>query len=74
MADEKKAEKTSFGQFMCFEELTMVPFDLDGIDPAQMTERERELLNAYHEKVYRNISSYLNEEEKEWLKRATRKI
>lgn len=70
----KKAEKTSFGQFMCFEELTMVPFDLDGIDPAQMTERERELLNAYHEKVYRNISSYLNEEEKEWLKRATRKI
>ena len=70
----KKAEKTSFGQFMCFEELTMVPFDLDGIDPTQMTERERELLNAYHEKVYRNISSYLNEEEKEWLKRATRKI
>ena len=70
----KKAEKTSFGQFMCFEELTMVPFDLDGIDPAQMTERERGLLNKYHEKVYRNISPYLNEEEKEWLKRATRKI
>ena len=25
----KKAEKTPFGQFMCFESLTMVPFDLD---------------------------------------------
>lgn len=70
----KKAERTSFGQFMCFEELTMVPFDLDGIDPAQMTERERGLLNVYHEKVYRNISPYLSEEEKKWLKRATRKI
>ena len=70
----KKAEKTSFGQFMCFEELTMVPFDLDGVDPYQMTERERGLLNAYHEKVYRNISPYLSEEEKEWLRKATRKI
>ncbi len=70
----KKAEKTSYGQFMCFEELTMVPFDLDGVDPSQMTERERGLLNNYHERVYQNIAPYLNKEEKEWLKAATRKI
>ena len=70
----KKAEKTSFGQFMCFEELTMVPFDLDGVDPSQMTERERGLLNNYHERVYQNIAPYLDEEEKEWLKKSTRKI
>ncbi|MFR4122648.1 MAG: aminopeptidase family protein P, partial [Clostridium sp.] len=70
----KKAEKTSYGQFMCFEELTMVPFDLDGVDPSQMTERERGLLNDYHERVYQNIAPYLNKEEKEWLKAATRKI
>ena len=30
---------------MCFENLTMVPFDLDAIDPEQMTKKERELLN-----------------------------
>ena len=70
----KKAEKTSYGQFMCFEELTMVPFDLDGVDPSQMTERERGLLNDYHERVYQNIAPCLNKEEKEWLKAATRKI
>ena len=35
----KKAEKTPFGQFMCFESLTMVPFDLDGVDPEQMSDR-----------------------------------
>ena len=70
----KKAEKTSYGLFMCFEELTMVPFDLDGVDPSQMTERERGLLNDYHERVYQNIAPYLNKEEKEWLKAATRKI
>ena len=70
----KKAEKTSFGQFMCFEPLTMVPFDLEGINPEEMTERERKLLNDYHQKVYTTISSYLDEEEKEWLKQATREI
>lgn len=70
----KKAEKTSFGQFMCFESLTMVPFDLEGINPEEMTERERKLLNDYHQKVYTTISPYLDEEEKEWLKQATREI
>ena len=70
----KKAEKTSFGQFMCFEPLTMVPFDLEGINPEEITERERKLLNDYHQKVYTTISPYLDEEEKEWLKQATREI
>lgn len=70
----KKAEKTAFGQFMCFEHLTMVPFDLDGIDPSMMTGRERGLLNSYHAQVYDTISPYLNEEEQEWLKEATRAI
>ena len=70
----KKAEKTSFGQFMCFEYLTMVPFDLDGVDPEQMSERERNLLNEYHKEVYKVLSPYFNEDEKEWLKQATREI
>ena len=70
----KKAEKTSFGQFMCFEPLTMVPFDLEGINPEEMTERERKLLNDYHQIVYTTISPFLDEEEKEWLKQATREI
>lgn len=70
----KKAEENAFGQFMCFEHLTMVPFDLDGVIPEQMTAKERELLNAYHKQVYETISPSLNEEEKEWLKEATRAI
>ena len=70
----KKAEKTEYGQFMCFEFLTMVPFDLDGVVPELMSVRERNLLNDYHAQVYEKISPYLNEEEKEWLKDATRAI
>ena len=70
----KKAEKTSFGQFMCFEHLTMVPFDLDAVVPELMTVQGRALLNNYHAQVYKKISPYLEEEEKEWLKEATREI
>ena len=70
----KKAEKTAYGQFMCFENLTMVPFDLDGIVPELLSDYEKELLNQYHAEVYTKISPYLNEEEKQWLKEATREI
>ena len=59
---------------MCFEYLTMVPFDLDGVVPEQMTERERGLLNEYHREVYEKISPYLEPDEREWLKEATRGI
>ena len=51
----KKAEKTEYGQFMYFEFLTMVPFDLDAVVPEQMTAHERELLNNCME--YRNYNS-----------------
>lgn len=70
----KKAEKTEFGQFMEFEPLTLVPFDLDAVVPEQMSDKERRLLNEYHRTVYEKISPYMNEEEKEWLKEATREI
>ncbi len=70
----KKAKKTAYGQFMKFEPLTMVPFDLKGIDPTQMETGERALLNQYHALVYEKISPYLDEEEKSWLKEATQAI
>lgn len=59
---------------MCFEHLTMVPFDLEAVVPEQMNAQERALLNAYHAQVYEKISPYLEEDEKEWLKEATRAI
>lgn len=70
----KKAEKNEYGQFMCFEHLTMVPFDLDALLPQEMTARERSLLNEYHAQVYEKISPYLAEEERQWLRTATREI
>ena len=70
----RKAEKNMYGQFMRFEFVTMVPIDLDGIDTQYMTEKDVELLNNYHKEEYEKISPYLEGDEKEWLKEATRPI
>lgn len=61
-------------QFMCFETLTLVPFDLRAVDAAMLTQQEKNDLNAYHKRVYDTISPYLDEEETKWLANATREI
>ncbi len=70
----KRAEKTEYGQFLTFETLTMVPIDLDAVLVENLSERERQLLNAYHKKVYETLSPYLEAEEVEWLSEATREV
>ena len=70
----EKADKNLFGQFMKFEPLTLVPFDLDAVVPELMSDRERRLLNDYHRTVYEKVSPLLNGAEKEWLREATREI
>ena len=70
----RKAEKNEYGQFMEFENITYAPIDLDGIDPEQMSSREKQMLNDYHKKVYEVLSPYMTEEENEWLKKYTRAI
>lgn len=68
------AEETDYGKFLEFEEVTLVPFDLEGIDPSQMQPDEIDYLNQYHEMVYQKISPHLNEEEREWLRASTDSI
>lgn len=70
----EKADKNLFGQFMKFEPLTLVPFDLDAVVPELMSDRERRLLNDYHRTVYEKVSPLLDGAEKEWLREATREI
>ena len=59
---------------LCFEELTMVPFDLDAVDITALTEKERRFINEYHAIIFERISPYLTEEERTWLKNATAEI
>lgn len=70
----RKAEKNSYGQFMEFEFLTFVPIDLDALDLGLMEKRDIQYLNEYHRQVYEKISPYLDQEERQWLKKATRDV
>lgn len=66
--------KNACGQFLCFEPLTLVPFDLDAVLPDRLTRKERTWLNIYHRRVFEQIAPSLTPEERSWLKRATREI
>lgn len=67
-------EKTEFGQFMRFKTISYCPIDLEGIDITMLSSDEKHWLNTYHKEVYDRLSPYLNEEEKEWLRKETREI
>lgn len=67
-------EKNEYGQFLKFEFLTKAPIDLEALDTRFMDDADIERLNTYHKDVYETISPYMNEEEKEWLKKVTREI
>ena len=70
----KNGEKNEDGQFMYFDTLTFVPIDLDGIDASYMSEIDIKRLNDYHKAVYEKVGPYLEEEERNWLKKATTPI
>ncbi|MEG0771746.1 aminopeptidase P family protein [Clostridium sp.] len=65
---------TEFGRFMKFNVLTYCPFEIEAIKVELLSNEERQWLNNYHEVVYNKLESYLTEEEKAWLKHATRAI
>ncbi len=70
----RKGVKNEYGQFMYFEVITWVPFDLDAVLPEELSPAEKRRLNAYHAEVYRKVSPYLSAEEAEWLRHATRAV
>ena len=70
----RKGLENEYGQFMHFEVLTLVPFDLDAIDTSLLREDEKVQLNAYHKLVFDTVSPYLNDDERTWLKIYTRAI
>ncbi len=61
------AMQTEFGQFLQFETVTLFPIDKNLIAIEMLNETEKNWLNAYHQKVFVNVSPSLNESEKIWL-------
>ena len=66
--------ETEFGRFLQFEPLTLCPIDTTPIVRDMMLDEEIEWLNQYHAQVYQTLSSHLDEEEREWLREATKAL
>jgi Xaa-Pro aminopeptidase len=62
------------GSFLEFETLTLCPIDLRLIDEKLLLAHERDWLNAYHKRVWREIGPLVSGEVKAWLKEATRPV
>lgn len=60
-----------FGRWICFETLTRTYLDTAPLLISLMDCREIEWLNDFNETVYCEISPYLEEEEKVWLRKKT---
>lgn len=65
---------TECGDFLGFETLTLCPIDTAPIIVSMLTPDERAWLNSYHKTVFEKLSPYLNDEEKEWLREATKEL
>ena len=59
--------ETEFGRFLRLEPLTLCPIDLTPVLWDMMTPEEVAYLEAYHKKVYEELSPLLEEEERQWL-------
>jgi Xaa-Pro aminopeptidase len=62
------------GKFLELETLTLCPIDLRLVDEKLLVPAEKDWLNAYHKRVFKEIGPSLKGEVKAWLKEATRSI
>lgn len=58
-----------FGEFLCFETLTLCPFERDLIDFSLLDETEKSWLEVYHKKVFKALAPHLKGDALAWLKR-----
>jgi Xaa-Pro aminopeptidase len=59
---------------MRFETITLVPIDINLVEPSLLTDGERAWLNAYHTRVRDTISPLVDEDIRKWLDKATRAV
>jgi Xaa-Pro aminopeptidase len=62
------------GQFYRFDMLSWYPIDRRAIDASLLNQDEIDWLNQYHRDVYEKLNPYLDEPQKEWLKKMTAAI
>lgn len=68
------AFETEYGTFYKHDVLTLVPFDVRGLDLSLMSADQIDWLNAYHQRVYKTIAPRLDEETAAFLYEKTRPL
>lgn len=66
--------QTDFGKFLQMEPLTLCPIDTAPIEMELLTPEEKMWLNDYHRMVFEKLSPWLEEDDKNWLKEATKPL
>ena len=61
-------------KMMGFETITLVPLDINLVEPELLTTSERAWLNAYHARVQDVIHPLVDEDVRAWLEKATRAV
>ncbi len=57
-----------------FENISWCPIDLDLIESSMLDQIERHWLDTYHKKVYDTLEMYLENKERDWLKKVTSEV
>lgn len=63
----RNAGSRGFDEFYEFETLTLFPYERNLIERALLTREEIAWIDAYHQRVYRELSPLVNERERIWL-------
>lgn len=66
--------ENQFGQFQCFETLTLCYIETSLVDKDLLNDKHIEWLNNYHAVVFEKISPHLDNSEREWFKNKTKAI
>ena len=70
----KQPKETEFGQYLCFEQLTLCPIDTQLIERSMLSDEEAAWLNDYHALVREKLAPHTEGAAKEWLERNTQPI
>lgn len=71
---QEYANDDEFGKFLQMETVTLFPYDTKLIETSLLTEKERNWINQYHQKVYDKIAPLLDEETRIWLSEKVKTI
>jgi Xaa-Pro aminopeptidase len=68
------ALQTEDGTFYKFETISCCPIDVKTLDLGRLSLPEKQWLDEYHLFVFNQVSPHLDENEQEWLRKATKAI